>query len=192
MRKDESGWLKWLWAFIGVFSLLWFLIRVLPKPSRATYPGQSMAFPLASSFIIWLFGLTGSAAAMHRARRHLAHSRYIAFALAAVISIGCIWLSLALTADKDAIAGDPHTVNSPLGTPQGIHPGRVIWVHDPDATNWAGPGVGDGYWWQSTHTDQAVIDEMMQTAVCSLAGEPDLAAAWDAIIGKKATTHRCT
>ncbi|MBN2211447.1 MAG: DUF362 domain-containing protein [Sedimentisphaerales bacterium] len=180
--RDGHGWFKGLWAIVGLFSLIWFLIRVLPKPSRATYPCQRMAFPLASSFIIWLFGLTGSAAAMHKARRHLARSRYIAFSLAVLIGVGCIWMSLALTADKDAVAATPHPVNSPIGTPQGIHPGRVIWVHDPNATNWTGPGMGDGYWWQSTHSDQAVIDEMVHNAICGLAGKIDINQAWDAMI----------
>jgi hypothetical protein len=29
----------------GLLALAWFLIRVLPKPSRATYPCQRAAFP---------------------------------------------------------------------------------------------------------------------------------------------------
>lgn len=180
--KGNYRWLKWVWAIVGLFSLLWFLIRVLPKPSRATYPCQRMAFPLASSFIVWLFGLTGSAVAMHKARRHLVRSRYVMGMLAVALSVGCIWMTVALTVDKEAIAADPHPVNSPIGTAQGIYPGRVIWVHDSDATNWAGPGQGDGYWWQSNHTNQAVVDEMVHNAVCGLAGKVDIAQAWDALI----------
>lgn len=45
---------------IGLFSLIWFLIRVIPKPSRATYPCQRAAFPLATSFILWLMGTFAS------------------------------------------------------------------------------------------------------------------------------------
>jgi len=48
-------------VIIGAGSLIWFLIRVIPKPSRATYPCQRAAFPLASSFIIWLTGGLGLA-----------------------------------------------------------------------------------------------------------------------------------
>jgi len=40
----------------GFFSLIWFLIRVIPKPSRALYPCQRVAFPVASSFVIWISG----------------------------------------------------------------------------------------------------------------------------------------
>ncbi len=43
------------WIYIAGFaSLLWFLIRVIPKPSRAAYPCQRAAFPIASAFLIWL------------------------------------------------------------------------------------------------------------------------------------------
>jgi uncharacterized protein (DUF362 family) len=40
----------------GIASFLWFLIRVIPKPSRALYPCQRASMPIASSFIIWLVG----------------------------------------------------------------------------------------------------------------------------------------
>lgn len=173
--------LLWLWPIVGLFSLLWFLIRVIPKPTRATYPCQRVAFPLASSFIIWLLGLFGSAAAFRKARSSLLRSRYLVGLLCIVISIGCIWLSLTLTAEKKAVAAAPQPANSPVGIAKGIHPGRVVWVHDPNATDWAGPGEGDGYWWQSEHTDQNVIDTMVHNAICGLAGESKIENAWDAL-----------
>ena len=46
---------------MGFLSLLWFLVRVIPKPSRAAYPCQRAAFPLASSFVVWVAALLGSA-----------------------------------------------------------------------------------------------------------------------------------
>ena len=44
----------------GLLSLIWFLIRVIPKPSRASYPCQRAAFPLASGFVIWIIGIIAS------------------------------------------------------------------------------------------------------------------------------------
>ena len=32
----------------------------------------------------------------------------------------------------------PQPVNAPIGTAKGIHPGRVAWIHDPNATTWGG------------------------------------------------------
>ena len=56
----KHGWLCWLLPIAGLLSLAWFLIRVIPKPSRAMYPCQRVAMPLASGFVAWLVGLVGS------------------------------------------------------------------------------------------------------------------------------------
>jgi hypothetical protein len=50
--------IRWVLPLTGLASLIWFLIRVIPKPTRAAYPCQRMAVPLASGFIVW--GLSGS------------------------------------------------------------------------------------------------------------------------------------
>jgi uncharacterized protein (DUF362 family) len=68
-------------------------------------------------------------------------------------------------------------LNSPIGTPQGIHPGRVAWAHDPAATDWDG---STGYWWDG-HTDQSVVDTMMSSAMQWMTGESTDANAWDAL-----------
>jgi len=179
-RFGKHPWLIWLFPVVGLVSLIWFLIRVVPKPSRATYPCQRAAFPLASGFIIWLFGLGVSTAAFRKARNSFSRSRYLIGIMCLVVSIGCLWFSLTLTAEKEAVAADPHPVNEPVGVARGIHPGRVVWVHDPNATDWDGPRTGE-YWWQDEHTDQNVVDSMMLQAVCSVAGEKDIWDAWDRI-----------
>jgi hypothetical protein len=96
-----------------------------------------------------------------------------------VASIGCVWLSLTLTTQNEAKADAPHPANSPIGVAGGLHPGRVVWIHDPNATDWKGPGVGDGYWWQSNHTNQQVLDSMMLRAIRGLTGVSDISKAWD-------------
>jgi hypothetical protein len=73
-------------------------------------------------------------------------------------------------------AAEP-AANAPLGTAKGIYPGRVVWVHNPEATDWDGPG--NGHWWESSHTNQAAVDRMMDEAIQSLSGEQNIAAAWD-------------
>jgi hypothetical protein len=47
-----------------LLSLLWFLVRVIPKPNRAAYPCQRVWFPVASSFVLWVLALLGSAFAL--------------------------------------------------------------------------------------------------------------------------------
>ncbi len=168
-----------MWPVSGLVCLVWFLIRVIPKPTRAAYPCQRVAFPLASSFIVWLLGLGGSAVIFRRAKTHFSRSRCLAGLLCVVVSVGCVWLALTFNADKQSKAAGSTPANSPIGVAKGVHPGRVVWVHDPNATTWNGPGTGDGYWWQPDHTSQSHVNLMMQDAICSLAGEMDLSSAWN-------------
>ena len=177
-NKSKRCRCSWIFTVGGLLALVWFLLRVIPKPSRAAYPCQRAAFPLASGFVIWLAGAVGSVAAFRRARRCLAQSRYVLCAVLLAAGIGSVWLAQSFTAETIVFAEEP-VANSPIGTAKGIHPGRVVWVHDPDATDWQGPG--NGHWWQSSHTDQAVVDEMMGRAIRSLAGEATNSAAWNAL-----------
>jgi hypothetical protein len=61
-----------------------------------------------------------------------------------------------------------------------VHPGRVVWVHDPNATDWDGYYSSE-HWYDDNHTDQAVVNEMISRAIRGLAGESLDAAAWDSI-----------
>ena len=64
----------------------------------------------------------------------------------------------------------------PVGVAKGIHPGRVVWVHDPEVTDWKGPG--DGHWWEGNRVKQERVDAMMARALCELTGEAGVAGAW--------------
>ena len=175
----KHRWLWWLFPFMGLAALVWFLVRVIPKPSRATYPCQRVAFPLASGFIIWLLGIIGSTIAYRKAKSALARARYVTAAVCIAVSVGFIWAAMSSTGQKPVYAHDPIVANSPLGEGKGVYPGRVVWIHDPDATDWDGPG--DGYWWESDHTSQPVVDEMLSKALRALTGENNDYDAWDAI-----------
>ncbi len=90
--------------------------------------------------------------------------------------IGGAWTGLngGRRAESAPVAAEP---GKPIGNGKGIHPGRVVWVHDPQVTNWAGPG--DGHWYDPDHARQDRVDAMMSRAVCELTGQPTVAAAWD-------------
>jgi len=176
--KLRNGWLFWLLPIVGLISLVWFLIRVIPKPSRAMYPCQRMAMPLASGFVAWVIGLAGSVIAFRKARGFLRQSRLpLAIAcFAAMIVFGTV--ALMNMPEKSTIAAEQPGL-APIGQAKGIHPGRVVWVHDPEATTWNGPG--DGHLWQDEHTSPAVCDQMISKAIRSLTGESTDAKAWDAL-----------
>lgn len=68
--------------------------------------------------------------------------------------------------------------NSPIGEGKGIHPGRVVWVRDADATTWDGTR---GYWWDDANTDQNKVEAMTSKLVHNLAGQKNGKQAWDAL-----------
>jgi hypothetical protein len=171
--------LIWLFPLAGFVALIWFLVRVLPKPSRATYPCQRVAFPLASGFIIWLMGLAGSVTAFRKAKRYRNQARYVLYAVFVAVGVGSVWMALSTSKEKVTLAAEP-TANAPIGVAKGVHPGRVVWIHDPNATDWDGYSSPE-HWYDNNHTDQAVVDKMISRAIRGLAGESTDSAAWDAL-----------
>ena len=55
--KKSTSVAKLLFPIIGIAAIVWILIRVIPKPSRAEYPCMKIAAPIASGFLIYLGGL---------------------------------------------------------------------------------------------------------------------------------------
>jgi len=77
-------------------------------------------------------------------------------------------------------SGSDPVPNQPVGVARGVIPGRVVWVHDPNAADWAGPGYG--HWWESDHTNQLVVDRMMSRAIQRVSDKSSDAKAWEALI----------
>ncbi len=173
--KAKRPWMVWLLPITGLVALLWFLVRVIPKPSRALYPCQRVAMPLASGFVVWLLGIAASIAAFRKAKVSLAHRRYIVALAALTIGVGAIWLTLGLTGDNPALAETDAL--RPIGQGKGIYPGRVVWVHDPESTDWDGPG--DGHLWEPEHTSRTACDKMVSKAIRTLTGATEDTTAWN-------------
>ncbi len=95
--------------------------------------------------------------------------------------------SPAAPSQDQAVPGGGAVANQPIGVAKGLHPGRVVWAHDPRATNWQGPG--QGHWWESDHTNQAVVDSMMSGVIQQLGGKASNEKAWNAIIKHFNQTH---
>lgn len=139
--KRNRCWLIWLLPLTGFFSLLWFLVRVIPKPSRAVYPCQRVAFPLASGFIVWLAGIIGSFVLFHKAKQFLRKSRWALAEICLAVALITAWFCFVYTPAEPVLADSP-VPNVPVGVAKGIYPGRVVWVHDPNATSWDGNTAG--------------------------------------------------
>jgi Domain of unknown function (DUF362) len=176
--NPSYGRLKWLLPVAGCVALAWYLVRVIPKPSRAAYPCQQVAGPVGIGFLAYLAGALGLAVAWRKARAYHRQQRLllmIASAIAA-ISFGLLIVNQEPgTAMAEAVNEPP---NQPIGTARGIVPGRVAWVWDPGACHWA---ETNGAWWDDASTGQAEVDRMISRAVQCITRTADDQAAWAAL-----------
>ena len=173
---------KLLFPLIGFGALIWFLIRVIPKPSRATYPCMRVAYPVASGFVIYLLGLAASAFAMGKVKEHWKNSRY--WAMAGFLTIALVAGFITFQADKPAAYAHTFSVNTanianePIGVAKGILPGRVVWVHNPDAVK---QNCNINSWYLPANITQTKVDQMLSSALHSVTGQATDSAAWVAI-----------
>jgi hypothetical protein len=169
----------------GFFALIWFLIRVIPKPTRANYPCQRAAFPLASAFIAYFLGGGIIVAAFKRARLYSKRARYLLAGFCIAVGIGAAFLITGMHSLPGQAAQfiPPDPCNSPIGIAQGIFPGLVVWDHDPNATHWSPEWNNrtDIFYWDDEHTDQNAVDEMMSNCVRWLTGEDSDPNAWHSL-----------
>jgi uncharacterized protein (DUF362 family) len=166
---------------LGISSTIWFLVRVIPKPQRAAYPCMRAAAPLMSTFIIYLFSLSGSVVAFRKASAHIRKARYLY--AASFFSLALVGIFFSLTSKTGSVKAGNVDINSvmsnaPIGIEHGIYPGRVVWVFDPKVATWDGT---DKYWWDEKCTSQTEADRMLENVMKSLTGKESVAKAWDAL-----------
>ena len=176
--------LKAVFPILGIGSLMWFLARVIPKPSRAAYPCMRVAAPVASTFVLWLLGIGTSYLFLKKACAYIRRLRF--FMAAAAIAAGGITGGILISMPHSS-AHAAVTPNAPIGVAKGANPGRVVWVHDSSVSDWT--GVGDGHWWLNNHTKQAIVDQMMSQTLCALSGKTNDTAAWDTLFRYFNSTH---
>ena len=180
--RSKLTWL--LLPLFGFLGLIWYLIRVIPKPSRAAYPCMKVAAPLASSFAGYLASLgvvvwAGRQLRMNLRRRRLVLSATCLLALVAGLMIHAS-VQFRDTSAEVAASGSAYTPsdppNTPMGVAKGINPGRVVWVRDVKATTWDGQ---TGNWWSDADCNQAVVNKMVSTSLQTLTGATTDRDAWD-------------
>lgn len=174
---------KLIFPVLGFLSVVWCLIRVIPKPSRASYPCVKATYPVAASFILYISGLFTSLFAFRKAKKFLVESRYVFFIATMFLGL-VLGLATHVNTDKKAYALTQKTFdgpNQPLGVGQGIFPGRVVWIHNTDATDENCTNRRNDYWSSDGNTDQTVVSQMVSDALQQLTGTSSDAAAWDAL-----------
>ena len=192
-KKKIHG--KIIFFVLGFLSTLWFLIRVIPKPSRANYPCMKATAPFMSGFVLYLLSLGGGMMAIKRFRLYVYQSRYfLAFIFFVLAGFLFITSNIHLPANSSAqtahIKDNGIIPNNPIGEAKGIFPGRVVWMWNPDATNQNcdntsnGNGIideGDNAWFMEINNNSLVIDTMLNKSLLALTEAPTLPEAWEAI-----------
>ena len=173
-----------LFIVTGVISTLWFLIRVIPKPSRASYPCMKIAAPVMSGFVIYLLSVGGLALILRKARQHLLSARYMTAGFLVIAAIMVMAIFMGQNSPESYASGLEKTgpddgPNQPMGKGMGIHPGRVVWVWDPKATNADCINVFDFY--KPENTNQGIVNRMVVDGIRNLAGKTTLSESWDVI-----------
>ncbi len=178
-----NGLSRLLFPIIGIAAMVWILIRVIPKPSRLSYPCVRTAMPIASGFIGYLAMLALSSVAFFRSKKSLRY--YPVFFLAAFVVFGISGSYLANQTTGQPTVDNVVIANQPMGVAKGIFPGRVVWVHDSNAVNqnWVVPNTFSAStgWYVRENMNQTVVDKMLSSALQSVTGQTTDSAAWVAI-----------
>jgi hypothetical protein len=183
---------KLLFPIMGLAALIWFLIRVIPKPSRASYPCMRASMPLASSIVLYIIGLTASMFMFKKARTFLLKAKYPLFGItllaAIIISIVTIGLNNQKTFAK-SMTNANFLANEPIGKGVGVFPGRVVWIHNKDATNKNCTNNKGDYWFMDKNTNQKIVNTMLSEALQGFTEETSDIDAWDAIFKYHNSKH---
>lgn len=197
IENDASSHIEKKWRFLkkikrsshfgffilGIASVLWILIRVIPKPSRIHYPCMKATLPVATSFILYISGITGIAFFFKKVRQLIYQSKYL-FAIGFIL-LGIISGIITLLNTRETVLSMPlqgyQTANVPIGTAKGIFPGRVVWVQNTDATKETCTNDFNDYWYMDKNTSQNVVNNMLSSGLQRLTGTTSDSAAWDSL-----------
>jgi len=172
----------------GLLALVWFLLRVIPKPQRAAYPCMKAAYPLMSGIVIWFLGVTSISAVFRFIAGSVREKKHL-YVLGSLVLLMVMVTFLSLNQPKTIFASYQQTVlpvhiaNEPFGVPQGIVPGRVVWAWNPEATNENCTNdltKNDGYF-LAKNNNQDVIDNMLAESILSMTNKKSQKKAWNAI-----------
>jgi hypothetical protein len=161
---------------VGILAVIWFLVRVIPKPSRAAYPCQQAAAGIGIGFISYLYFMLGSYPLFKfiRNKTNLTSARILI-----IICVISVTTTIGICVNS-IVSNKPNlshieNVNNPLGEAIGIFPGRVVWTQDFNSTSWDGK---NGFWWDYANLNQQAVDKMLSNSIKSLTGAKTDAEAW--------------
>jgi hypothetical protein len=177
-----------LFFLMGIISTLWFLIRVIPKPSRASYPCMQVAAPFMSGFVVYLLSLGGITLALRKAKKSLYSARYWAAGAFIIVAFAGMIFSLTNGIQNSAAStltatGPDDGPNQPIGKAMGVNPGRVVWIWNPEATNenCISTFETQNWYWKPENINEKVVGSMFRNALNKLTGKVTAAESWDVL-----------
>ena len=183
---------KICFPLLGLAALVWFLIRVVPKPSRMEYPCQQVAAPIALSFVAFISSTLVGVGTWKRVR-NLWNARRVTLGLS-VLLIGVLASgTLYVMSVDNSLMGQVirkqidngtdmgrfipiDAPNTPMGVAKGIHPGRVAWAYDPKAAAWDGK---HGLYSDADNNSQTRVNDMLEGVIIALTNQKTIDKAWD-------------
>jgi hypothetical protein len=178
---------RWMVPMMGLAALIWYLVRVIPKPSRAAYPCQRVAAPVALGGIAYCLSMFGLVSAWRQARKFIKQNRFAVAGGCLALGLGCA-LVVVRQNEATALAENTGTFapaegpNQPIGIARGIYPGRVAWSYDLSACWWDGTSR---YWFSTNFNDQTKITKTLNNVICSVAGQKAVSNSWDVLFKYK-------
>jgi hypothetical protein len=185
---------KSIFLVSGIAATLWFLSRVIPKPSRAYYPCVQAAAPVMAGFVVYLLSITGSMVVLKRIGVLLNNRKYLLALTMTIVFLFLVGISFFVYSPsleaKEYASQDDFAPNQPMGIGQGVNPGRVVWVWDKQVTNENCEQVtnrngvlddGDDLWFMDKNTEQDFTDYMFSKSIQKLTGKGTDQEAWDAM-----------
>ncbi|MDA3928212.1 MAG: DUF362 domain-containing protein [Prolixibacteraceae bacterium] len=175
---------KAIFLVTGFGSLIWFLVRVIPKPSRAAYPCMRTALPLASSLVVYLIGLGSFTMLMRKAKDRFQKAKYlisVGLAVAGLLVGFVTMVSYNIKLNANPLT-ETVTPNEVHGVGTGIYPGRVVWIHSPKATNENSQNQDNDYWYMDKNTNQEIVSAMLSNGLQLMTGKSNDTQAWDALL----------
>ena len=171
----------------GILATLWFLVRVIPKPSRAGYPCMKAAAPVMSGFVLYMLTFSSSFFAFRKAGSLIRKKSFVGAAMlsiAGLIAGGAFFLmhdNSPAHAQITLMSEPDDGANNPAGEARGIFPGRVVWAWDPGATSPGTDNTPGNTFWEFQNNDTAIIRNMVEGSILQLTGAADAFSAWDSL-----------
>lgn len=171
---------KLAFFILGIGSTLWFLIRVIPKPSRASYPCMKASAPFMSAFVLYLIGL-GSTIYLFKEKKGRLLLLKSVLGILFVVSLLISFRSSPSETQLSLVDASYFVPNTPIGVAKGTFPGRVVWVHNPNATNELMTNKTDDFWYMDKNCNQTIVESMLMSGIKRQGGKKNIVEAWNEI-----------